>query len=214
MFRINYEKTKRLYERFHKKVWALLFSSSFRRFGKTSRILFPMDIQNAKYMEIGENVRILKKVWLAAIKIDEHDPRLIIDNLSRLGNFNHIVSVRNVYIGKKVLTADKVYISDNLHSYEDISEATIDQPTKFHRSVSIGDETWIGENVSIIGANIGKHCVIGANSVVTKDIPDYSIAVGVPAKVIKQYNFHTEKWEKVDSKTFAESDQIMKKGFN
>lgn len=48
----------------------------------------------------------------------------------------------------------------------------------------IGEGSWLGENVCVIGANIGKHCVIGANSVVTKDIPDYSIAVGAPAKII------------------------------
>ncbi|MBD3289161.1 acyltransferase [candidate division KSB1 bacterium] len=198
MININYEKMKKLYERIHKKLWAYLFSSNFKRFGKTSRILYPMDIQNAKYMEIGEGVRILKKAWLVALKIDEHEPRLVIDDLSRLGNFNHIASVRDVYIGKKVLTADKVYISDNLHTYEDISNPPIELPTKFHRSVSIGDESWIGENVCIIGANIGKHCVIGANSVVTKDIPDYSVAVGIPARVIKQYNSSTKQWEKVD----------------
>ena len=56
-------------------------------------------------------------------------------------------------------------------------------------NVEIGDGTWIGENVCIIGASIGKQCVIGANSVVLKDIPDYCVAVGLPAKVIKKYNF-------------------------
>ncbi|MBD3338144.1 MAG: acyltransferase [Candidatus Lokiarchaeota archaeon] len=193
---MKYEQIKRFYEKIHRRIWSLLFRSNFKSFGANSYILYPLDIQNAKYIEICEGVRILKKAWLAAIKIDEYDPKLKIDDFARLGNFNHIASVRSVYIGKKVLTADKVYISDNLHSFENISRAIIDQPTKFNRAVTIGDETWIGENVCIIGANIGKHCVIGANSVVTKDIPDYSIAVGVPAKIIKKYNFKTGKWEK------------------
>ena len=56
----------------------------------------------------------------------------------------------------------------------------------------------MGENVCIIGASVGKHCVIGANSVVTKDIPDYSIAVGTPAKIIKRYDFNKERWCKTD----------------
>jgi len=64
----------------------------------------------------------------------------------------------------------------------------IQQPVKYKGEVVIGKNSWIGENVSIIGAKIGKHCVIGANSFVNSDIPDYSIAVGTPAKVIKKLN--------------------------
>ena len=63
--------------------------------------------------------------------------------------------------------------------------------------VRIGSGSWIGENACILGVIIGKQCVIGANSVVTKDIPDYSVAVGIPAKVIKKYNFETQQWERV-----------------
>ena len=48
----------------------------------------------------------------------------------------------------------------------------------------------------MLGVTIGKHCVIAAGTIVTKDIPDYSIAAGMPAKIIKQYNFETSKWEK------------------
>jgi acetyltransferase-like isoleucine patch superfamily enzyme len=66
----------------------------------------------------------------------------------------------------------------------------------------IGEGSWLGENVCVIGASIGKHCVIGANSVVTKDIPDYSVAVGIPAKVIKKYNFNKCEWEKIINGNF------------
>ena len=58
----------------------------------------------------------------------------------------------------------------------------------------IGDDSWIGENVCIIGASIGRHCVIGANAVVTKEIPDYCVAVGNPARVIKRYDFEQKDW--------------------
>ena len=63
--------------------------------------------------------------------------------------------------------------------------------------VTIGEDSWIGENVCICGASIGKHCVIGANSVVTKDIPDYCVAAGIPAKVIKKYNFEKNSWDRI-----------------
>lgn len=95
-----------------------------------------------------------------------------------------------------MLTADRVYISDNLHGYINPFVPIIDQPIKQVSTVKIGEGSWLGVGVAVIGANIGKHCVIGSNAVVTKDIPDYSVAVGVPAKVIKRYNFATEKWER------------------
>ena len=65
--------------------------------------------------------------------------------------------------------------------------------------VTIGENSWIGENVCISGASIGKNSVIGANSVVTKNIGDYTVAVGSPAKPIKRYCFDTQKWRKTDS---------------
>jgi acetyltransferase-like isoleucine patch superfamily enzyme len=92
------------------------------------------------------------------------------------------------------LTANNVYISDNLHSYEDISVPVIKQPVRFKKAVLIGSGSWIGENVSIIGASVGRNCVIGANSVVTRDIPDYSVAVGAPAVVIRQFDQRAGAW--------------------
>jgi acetyltransferase-like isoleucine patch superfamily enzyme len=64
--------------------------------------------------------------------------------------------------------------------------------------VIIGSGTWLGTNAVVVGnVRIGRNCVIGANSVVTKDIPDYCIAAGIPAKIIRQYNLATNEWEKV-----------------
>ena len=60
--------------------------------------------------------------------------------------------------------------------------------------------SWLGENVAIIGASIGKNCVIGANAVVTDDIPDYSVAVGIPARVIRQYDAPSGQWHRVGAK--------------
>ena len=70
------------------------------------------------------------------------------------------------------------------------------QPIKQLNEVYIGDGCWIGENVCIIGASIGKNSVIGANAVVMKDIPDYCVAVGAPARVIKKYDFDLQEWIK------------------
>lgn len=67
-----------------------------------------------------------------------------------------------------------------------------------HEELKIGNGSWIGTHVAIIGdVHIGKHCVIGANSVVTKDVPAFCVVAGIPAKVIKRYNSETQQWENV-----------------
>ena len=67
-----------------------------------------------------------------------------------------------------------------------------------HNELIIGEGSWIGINVVIIGdVHVGKNCVIGANSIVINDIPDYSVAVGNPAKIIKKYDFEAKTWKKV-----------------
>lgn len=172
---------------------------SFRHFGKKSLVLCPLQIDGKKNISIGDHVVVGEHSWLAAMSLtDTKKPQLVIGDKCVLGHFNHIYATSEIVIEDSVLTADKVYISDNMHSYEDISKPIIDQPIKQLKKIRIGEGSWIGENVCIMGASIGKHCTIGANSVVTHDIPDYSVAVGAPACVIKRYNMNTKKWEKIE----------------
>ncbi len=98
------------------------------------------------------------------------------------------ISIANsLEIGEKVLLSPNVYITDCDHEYRNIDVPVIEQGiVQKGQAVSIGDGSYIGINTVIVGnVKIGKHCVIGANSVVTKDVPDYSVAVGIPARVIK-----------------------------
>lgn len=170
----------------------------FKKYSFSSTILSSLKIQGHPYIEIEENVYIHSSSWLGAYKTSSIVPQLIISSGSCLGNFNHISCTRKVIIGEKVLTADHVFISDHLHDYNDPSTPIMDQPILFKGEVTIGDGAWLGQNVCIIGASVGKNSIIGANSVVTKDIPDYCVAVGVPAKIIKRYNLKTKHWEKTE----------------
>ena len=180
-----------LFNLFHKK--------KFHFFGEKSYLLRPLAIDGIENISIGSKVSIGSRVWLAAVPLTgAYQTELIIKDGTCLGNFNHIYSTKSIVIGENVLTADKVYISDNLHGYEDVNVPIMKQPIKQVENVIIGDGTWLGENVCVIGAKIGKNCVIGANSVVTKDIPDYCVAVGVPAKIIKRYCFENNKWIKTE----------------
>lgn len=173
---------------------SLIFRISFKKFGIKSGIFKPDILQGVRYIEVGDRVVIQPGLWALALKIDNHNPILNIGDNVYIGRFLHIVSVRRVIIGKNVLIADKVYISDNLHEYKNIHIPVSQQPVIFKGDVVIKEGAWIGENVSIIGACIGKNSVIAANSVVTKDIPDYSVCAGVPAKVIKKYCFERNEW--------------------
>lgn len=177
-------------------IFRFLFSRSFHKFGKKVSIFEPDIIEGEEYISLGDYVSLNSKAWLLALKQNSVNPRLVIDDGVTIGRFFHIVAIREIIIGKNVLIADKVYISDNIHNYDNIKIPIINQEILFKGVVEIGENSWIGENVSIIGAKIGKHCIIGANSVVNKDIPDYSIAVGSPAKVIKKYDFETKEWQK------------------
>lgn len=171
----------------------------FKDIGYKSKLLCPLKIQGSKNISIGKKVFIQYRTWLAALPLtDSEKCELVIGDGTVIGNFNHIFATRSIIIGQNVLTADKVYISDNQHDYEDICVPVLHQKIKQINEVKIGDGSWIGENVCIIGASIGKNCVIGANSVVTKDIPDYSIAVGAPAIIKKRYNFDQKKWVKTN----------------
>ena len=101
------------------------------------------------------------------------------------------ISISNVLqIGDKVLLSPNVYITDCDHEYRDINTPIMDQGVvKNNNTVSIGEGSYIGINTVIVGnVKIGKHCIVGANSVVTRNIPDYCLAVGSPAKVIKTYD--------------------------
>jgi acetyltransferase-like isoleucine patch superfamily enzyme len=171
---------------------------SFAHLSSSARVQKLLRIEGKQNIIIGKNVIIQKFTWLAAVPLtNEPKCKLTIGDNSIIGHFNHIYATGEIYIGKNVLTADKVYIADNQHNYENINLPVLKQSIKQFPSISIGDGTWLGENVCVIGVSIGKNCVIGANSVVNKPIPDYCIAVGAPAKIIKKYNFQSKEWEKI-----------------
>lgn len=185
--------------------FSLFFASFFKKFGKNSRLIYPNLILGSRNISIGNNVYIAKGINLYCdlgkkFKIQNSksiNPEIIIGNNSKIGYNNHIVSTKSVVIGDSVITANNVFISDNIHSYDDIEIPIVDQPIKQKSKVVIGNGSWIGQNSIIIGAKIGKNCVVSANSLVINDIKDYSLVSGNPAKIIKNYNLKSKKWERL-----------------
>lgn len=124
---------------------------------------------------------------------------VLIGSGTRIGMGNVIIGP--VIIGNDVIFAQNIVMSGLNHGYEDISRPISLQKVTT-ATIEVEDECWIGANAVIVaGVTIGKHSVIAAGAVVTKNIPPYSIAVGNPARVIKQYNFDKKEWMKVESTT-------------
>ena len=180
---------------FVRSCYSIYYKYTFKHFGKKSSIVSPLAIDGGNNISIGNHVFVAYKTWLAALPLTGEDKcNLVIKDNCAIGHFNHIYCTKSIILEKGVLTADKVYISDNLHAYENIHTYIKDQPIIQNGEVVIGEGSWLGENVCVLGAKIGKHCIIGSNSVVTKDIPDYCVAVGVPAKIIKKYDLSMNEW--------------------
>ncbi len=120
---------------------------------------------------------------------------VIIGDRTKIGLSNTIIGP--VTIGNDIRLAQNITLSGLNHNYEDISLPIHEQGVTTSPIV-IEDETWIGANVVVVaGVTIGKHSIVAAGSIVTKNIPPYSVAVGNPARVIKKYNPETKTWEKV-----------------
>ena len=164
----------------------------FGGFGAGSIICFPPNtIYNERYIQIGASTMIGPGITLSAGMAPGQecitDPVVRIGDRCLIGRGSGIVGHLSIEIGNDVWTGHHIYITDQNHGYEDVSRP-ISQQTQPERAVTVGDGAWIGHGTVVLpGSRIGKHAVIGANSVVTGEIPDYSVAVGNPARVIKRY---------------------------
>ena len=120
---------------------------------------------------------------------------IFIGDFTLIGLSNTLIGP--VHIGNHAMFAQNVVLSGMNHSYQDISIASRYQPCTTS-TIVIEDEVWIGANAVITaGVTIGKHSVVAAGSVVTKDVPPYSVVVGNPARVIKQYDPSSADWKKI-----------------
>lgn len=184
---------------FLKLMVSFIFTKLF--YNNARLIRLPFDIRNKKNIQIGNGLTTGFGCRLEVHPIKQtNDKLLIIGKNVEINDYVHIAAGESVIIGDNVLLASKIFISDINHgSYTcPKHDSPLIPPNKRENSTSpvvIEDNVWIGESVCVLsGVTIGKGSIIGALSVVTKDIPPYSIAVGSPAKVVKQYDFEKQEW--------------------
>lgn len=165
----------------------------FGSFGDGSVICFPPNtIFNERYIHIGSGTMIGPQATLSAGMVPGqeclHDAVVRIGDRCLIGKGSGVVGHFEIVIGDDVWTGHHVYVTDQNHDYRDV-DLPISRQSMPERTVRIGDGSWLGHGTVVLpGSNIGKHVVVGANSVVTGDLPDYCVAVGSPAKVIRRYD--------------------------
>ena len=167
----------------------------FRHWGRDSKMGFRMHLCGQDKIIVLNNVYIGGGTALTAFCNDGDNGRvrISIGNDCMIGTDCHITALNGISIGDGLLTGKSVLISDNAHGYpsdrDQLSERPTVRPLYSKGKIEIGRNVWIGEKAAILGGvTIGDGAVIGANAVVTRDVPPYSIAVGSPARVIKTFN--------------------------
>ena len=150
-------------------------------------------LAGADHITIGDHTKFQKELFLTAVvnyNEQNFNPQLVIGSNCNFGAYNHITCINKIVIGDYCLTGKWVTISDNSHGFTD--KESLQQAPELRAVVSkgavfIGDNVWIGDKVTILpGVKIGDGAVIGANSVVTKDVPAYSVIGGNPARILKE----------------------------
>jgi acetyltransferase-like isoleucine patch superfamily enzyme len=186
-----------------------LYRPLFKSFGRSVYIQTGSEFLKASAIQIGNNVRILRDVRLnanapnSAIRLADNvnldrgvdinvtdfgNCQIEIGETTYLGPYACIAGPGPIKIGKRCLIASHTSMYSNNHIFSDASESIMSQGITA-KGIEIGDDCWLGTGVRVLdGVTIGRGCVIGAGAVVTKDIPPYSVAVGVPARVISHRN--------------------------
>lgn len=152
-----------------------------------------LELRGAKHISVGKDVWLGKGIQILAVTDfgdDQHfNPTISVGNNSSIGDYSHITSINEIRIGNNVRMGKNILITDNAHGVSDfdlLSIAPNKRPLYSKGPVIIEDNVWIGEKSSIMpGVRIGYGAIVGAASVVTKDVPPYAVVAGNPAKIIK-----------------------------
>ncbi len=173
----------------------------FGSFGIDSVLFGPMLLSNPRFIYIGSNVTIRKGVRLEAIVSDPaNPPELRIGNNVNIEQNVHVVCHSRVVIGNDVSITGHCAVVDVTHPYEDVHDPVrIGDRILAERSfVEIGDGSFLGFNAIVLpNVRIGAYCIVGAHSLVTRDVPDYSVVAGNPAKVLRRFDTVRGEWTAV-----------------
>jgi acetyltransferase-like isoleucine patch superfamily enzyme len=173
----------------------------FVAFGKGSWFHHSVELSREKsaFVIVGDEVMVHQNVWLnIAPESVSKEPIIILGSRSTLGR-NCMISAQNqISVGRNTIFGPSVLLMDHNHMFEEVNIPIRDQGTTPGGKIHIGADCWLGFGAAVLcntgELEIGDHCVIAANSVVTRSFPAYSVIAGNPAKVVKQYDPVKQAW--------------------
>lgn len=178
-----------LWTRIRAKAFTLCCGGAFHRIGSRTVLQLPIRLGGEQFIELGNSVFVGAGSWFQIIGAGSTDgtPLITIEDGTSIMGYCTITAVERVVIERKVLIARYVYISDHTHAHSSREQAIKDQGVTKIAPVRICEGAWLGQGAVICpGVTIGRNAVIGAYSVVRHDVPDYCMAAGIPAKIIRE----------------------------
>ncbi|RUS46465.1 glycosyltransferase [Cohnella sp. AR92] len=172
----------------------------FFSFGRYNQIEQPGQVMGAEEISIGSGVVLRYGYWLnVCTPVTGERPKIVIGDGVHTHFGLRLSAANSIVLEPHSAFGPNVYIADTDHQYRYVGLPVIHQGiTRTDGSVVVGEGTWVGSNVVIAGSiKIGKGCVIGANSIVTRDVPDYCVAIGSPAKVVKAFDPDAGDWVRI-----------------
>lgn len=172
-------------------------SIAWASFGPYSEIGAPaVSIVNPGGIRVGTFVKIGTNAVLEAL-VPERGVTLRIEDGAYIGHFPRITAVGEVIIGEEAMLADRVYVSDTNHIYDDVTVPIKQQGLRDGRRVEIGRGAWLGIGAVVVGnVRIGENAVVGANTVVREDVPDRAVVAGDPARIVRYHDGEEWRWSR------------------
>lgn len=168
-------------------VYSRCSAGAFAEFGRNSVLQPPVSVTGAERIRIGSGVWVGADCWLHSVRADADDVVLELGNGTNLAGNCTLAAAASIRLGAHVLLARGVYIADHAHAFADRERPVILQGIDRIAPVVLEDGCWLGQNVVVCpGVRIGRNAVVGANSVVTHDVPDRCVAIGAPARVVRR----------------------------
>lgn len=181
----------------------LWYKQLFGKIGKRCAVFKPLRLINPNNVYIGDRVRIYKDSRIETIETwgnTKFKPVIVIGNRTTFEQRLHLTCASRVEIGDDVVFLADVMITDINHGYSEVNRNIMHQPLEVKETV-IGNYCFIGMGARIMaGTRLGNNCIVGSNSVVIGEFPDYSVIAGIPVKIIKKYDLEICKWRRTNSK--------------
>ena len=179
----------------------MFYRPQFRAIGRATILRRPLLLVNPEFMTLGNGVIIRDGARMEALKTNlARMPSLVIGDNTNIEQNVHIVCHSRIHIGANVSITANCSIVDVTHPYQDIHDSRKigARILEENSQVEIGEGCFIGMGTVILpNVTLGKYVVVGANSVVTTDLPAYCVAAGAPARVIRRYDPAQRRWIRV-----------------